>query len=268
MKIEYTALDKQRFMQLHEEINNIKDLNKTNTNLQLGRLLYYINKDGLYVIYHEREMFERKCKNIYQYAEVAFGYKKSSVNNFINCYQKYCNEDGTLKQQYYNFNFSQLVETLPYEESFLKAINSSMSCKSIRKTLQKLSDTIPLQPEIVSKKTLKELDWLDLEEEKIKDFLKEYKTWQLIEDIKILDMKIYKTDFERFSLIAFETIGLTRNEKELSYYIKNHNEPFRICPTEEDMIIKILKNTKQFSLEEKQEEEKYINFVEKEIEDI
>lgn len=78
--------------------------------------------------------------SIYEYASVELGFKKSSVNNFINVCKTFCLSDSkcgllysmNLKDDYKSFNYSQLVEMLSMNDVQRSSVSSDMTIKQLR----------------------------------------------------------------------------------------------------------------------------------------
>ena len=88
--------------------------------------------------------------SIYEYASSELGFKKSSVNNFMNICRTFssnfssCGEalpySMILKDDYRNFNYSQLVEMLSMDDKKRSQVTPDMTVKQIR--LLKKSDDV------------------------------------------------------------------------------------------------------------------------------
>lgn len=95
----------------------------------------------------------RVCNNIYEYAEVKFGYGRTTTKNFLALYKEFCSPSGGLLPEYKDFNYSQLVEMIPLAPDQREQITPEATIKDIRKV----------------KKSLKQLDTEDVSEEESED---------------------------------------------------------------------------------------------------
>lgn len=95
---------------------------------------------------YDNELYKEDFKNIYEYGEKVFGYKKSSINNMINIVDRFMLEDGTCKYDGEDkaFGFTQLAEILPIKTNEEvdemvdnNEINPYMSVKQIREAVKK-----------------------------------------------------------------------------------------------------------------------------------
>lgn len=97
-----------------------------------------------------RSFEEWGYSSIYEYASSELGFKKSSVNNFMNickCFSSNFSSTGEalpysmiLKDDYRNFNYSQLVEMLSMDDKKRSQVTPDMTVKQIR--LLKKSDDV------------------------------------------------------------------------------------------------------------------------------
>ena len=88
-------------------------------------------------------------KNVYEYCSAEFGFKKSSVNNFLNIYRTFCygpnppvehrgsfscqvGRPFDLKEEWRNFNYSQLCEMLSLSERQRECVTPDMTVRKIR----------------------------------------------------------------------------------------------------------------------------------------
>lgn len=107
--------------------------------LHIGRLFLYVKLNELYKL--------EDYVDIYDFALDKFGYKKTSVKNFINVFEKYSNYDPEksvdlnnkwnfdLKEEFEGYNFTKLVELLPVPIDEIKSnYDKDLSVKEIRET--------------------------------------------------------------------------------------------------------------------------------------
>lgn len=105
----------------------------------IGRYLQLINVNSLYKL--------ENYKDIYEFAEDKFKYKKTSVVNMIAVYTKYqdSNDPTSIDEDYATYSYTALVELLPVPKDEIKENYSpSDTVVDIRKTkkLSKLDDII------------------------------------------------------------------------------------------------------------------------------
>lgn len=101
--------------------------------LQIGRLFKRVKEEKLYEI--------EDYSSVYEFALNKFGYRETSVKNFIAVFDKYAdttdvrNSYFDIKEEYENYSFTSLVELLPVPEKEIKEnYSSEMTVKEIRQT--------------------------------------------------------------------------------------------------------------------------------------
>lgn len=101
--------------------------------LQIGRLFKRVKEEKLYEI--------EDYSSVYEFALNKFGYRETSVKNFIAVFDKYAdttdvrNSYFNIKEEYENYSFTSLVELLPISEDEIKENYSpEMSIKEIRQS--------------------------------------------------------------------------------------------------------------------------------------
>lgn len=101
--------------------------------LNLGRLFKKVKVNNLYLL--------EEYKDVYEFAFDKFGYKETSVKNFINVFEKYADDPDELeykcdiKKEFENYSFTSLVELLPVSNEEIQANYSpEMKVKEIRET--------------------------------------------------------------------------------------------------------------------------------------
>ncbi len=101
--------------------------------LQIGRLFKRVKEEKLYEI--------EDYSSVYEFALNKFGYRETSVKNFIAVFDKYAdttdvrNSYFDVKKEYENYSFTSLVELLPVPEEEIKENYSpEMTVKEIRQT--------------------------------------------------------------------------------------------------------------------------------------
>lgn len=101
--------------------------------LQIGRLFKLVKEEKLYEI--------EDYSSVYEFALNKFGYRETSVKNFIAVFDKYAdttdvrNSYFNIKEEYENYSFTSLVELLPLEqEEIREKYSPEMTVKEIRQT--------------------------------------------------------------------------------------------------------------------------------------
>lgn len=111
--------------------------------LQIGRLFKRVKEEKLYEI--------EDYSSVYEFALNKFGYRETSVKNFIAVFDKYAdttdvrNSYFDIKEEYENYSFTSLVELLPVPEKEIKEKYSpEMTVKEIRqsKLISQLTDNL------------------------------------------------------------------------------------------------------------------------------
>lgn len=101
--------------------------------LQIGRLFKRVKEEKLYEI--------EEFQSVYDFALNKFGYKETSVKNFIAVFEKYADSEDLdydyfdIKEEYKNYSFTSLVELLPVpEEEIREKYSPEMTVKEIRQS--------------------------------------------------------------------------------------------------------------------------------------
>lgn len=111
--------------------------------LQIGRLFKRVKEEKLYEI--------EDYSSVYEFALNKFGYRETSVKNFISIFDKYADSEDLdydyfdIKEEYKNYSFTSLVELLPVpEEEIREKYSPEMSVKEIRQTkvISQLTDQL------------------------------------------------------------------------------------------------------------------------------
>lgn len=111
---------------------------------KVGFFLWKIRENKLFA--------EREFKNVYEYAESVFGFKKSSTGSYINVCERFSQRDAKgnptreLKEEFKRFSYTQLTEVLALPEDKAKEVTPEMTVKEIRK-LKKESEVETAQEE-------------------------------------------------------------------------------------------------------------------------
>ena len=126
-KFDMTALNQNhKFMYLINQIE-ISSKNIVNGYLKLGKALKEFQEDKLYKLL--------KYDSIYDFAEKEYNFSKTAVKNLIAVYDKFSDKKTNylqLDEKYKNFNYTQLVELVPVDETELSNFKPEMTAKEIR----------------------------------------------------------------------------------------------------------------------------------------
>lgn len=91
----------------------------------IGHYLNQLSKDNLYK--------QGNYSSIYELAKHEFNLSDTTIKNSMGVASKYCDEDGNIKQEFMNYNFSALVELLPIENTkVISDFKPEMTVKEIR----------------------------------------------------------------------------------------------------------------------------------------
>lgn len=104
--------------------------------------------------------------SILDYASDQFELSSTTTSNIINIYKRFTDENGRIKTEYKDYQFSKLVEMISLPEEQLQLIEPNMTVKEIR-LVKKAANLEDLIPDMISNdslyglylKTIKEYDW-------------------------------------------------------------------------------------------------------------
>lgn len=184
MKLNEITLE--TYKKYKKDIESIIDISKSAVNkfLDLGRLFKKINQEETYKL--------EDYNDIYEFAFDKFGYKSTSVKNFINVFEKYAEEPNNLqyvklKKEFEDYSFTSLVELLPIDnKEICLDYSPKMTIKEIRETklVSQLTDDLK---ERVNKYNYV-VDLLQKEVDKLNNFLgKVVVKYVIYDDRKTLD---------------------------------------------------------------------------------
>ena len=99
-------------------------INRTRSEfMYIGMLLLEIDAYGYYA--------EAGFSDVYEYAEVTFGFKRSSTNNFMRVYRKFGEAMG-IQDRFKKFSYSQLVEMCSMSDQQISSCSPEMSVLRLR----------------------------------------------------------------------------------------------------------------------------------------
>lgn len=97
---------------------------------KIGFYLWKIKEDDLYLL--------SDCKNVYDYGQLYFNFKRASVANYIRVCEHFSKRDkdgnptAVLDENFRNFTYSQLTEMASLPESMVPEIKPEMTVKEIK----------------------------------------------------------------------------------------------------------------------------------------
>lgn len=135
-----------------ETVKNYKNIIKKIFDYSKDALLNFMHLGQLLKRVKEYKLYEiEEFQSVYDFALNKFGYKETSVKNFIAVFEKYADSEDLdydyfdIKEEYKNYSFTSLVELLPVPEEEIKEnYTAEMSVKEIRQTkvISQLTDQL------------------------------------------------------------------------------------------------------------------------------
>ena len=200
--------------------------------LQIGRLFKRVKEEKLYEI--------EDYSSVYEFALNKFGYRETSVKNFIAVFEKYADSEDLdydyfdIKEEYKNYSFTSLVELLPVPEEEIKEnYTPEMSVKEIRQTKVISQLTDQLQEKV--KKYNHVVDILKKEMNNFNERIgKSVLKYQIIDDNYSLDnfklrscfkysWRSYYIDFDCDYQLRFDYSSIeTKSNEEIVNHFKNN----------------------------------------------
>lgn len=176
-----------------------------NNFIRIGWLLRDIrnSKDFKNIEYIE---MGRNCKNIYEYAKQEFNFCKSTTISLIAIVNEFSKYRDRLDEDYYEYNYSQLVEMTSLSKEQLTLCNPSMTEQEIRalKKIKKIDQLTGQNLEKDKKIPLQRFYKLKTDEERL-NFKTNYSKWRVISKTPELNLVIYECKINNGdSLICFE----------------------------------------------------------------
>lgn len=92
--------------------------------LEIGQLLDQVKKEKLYLA--------NDYKNINEYAMKEFELSSSTVKRLIAIYNRFCDDEAQLLEEYKGFSYSNLAELLSVDDKDIKSFVPTMSVKAVR----------------------------------------------------------------------------------------------------------------------------------------
>src|SRR5690554_2162236 len=112
----------------------------------IGHYLNQLNKDNLYK--------EGNYSSIYELAKHEFNLSDTTIKNSMGVASKYCDDGGSIKQEFMNYNFSALVELLPIENNkVISDFKPEMTVKEIREVKKSTKEEKPPITKTVTKES-------------------------------------------------------------------------------------------------------------------
>lgn len=186
-----------KFEKVTEEIRS-KLESTSKSFIEIGYLLKKIKESEMYKV--------AECNSIYEYAKMYFGLGETTTKNFINCFEKYGKViheysfdvfEIEIKDEYTNYNYSQLVELLSVPEDEIEEFDFNLSVREIK--------------ELKAKKNI------NIE---VNNYLEKLKTFAIEELNKLMNVKFsekFEDDNLEYSVVSYK-IKKT-SSKYSAYYV-------------------------------------------------
>ena len=170
---EHSLLEKSKIYCTYESITSKirSKLESTSMSfIEIGYLLKKVKESELYKVY--------ECNSIYEYAKENFGLGETTTKNFINCFDKYgivINEFSIdscfikIKDEYSNYNYSQLVELLSVPEGDIEEFDYNLSVREIKELKAKINLDLDIKNILADLKVFAEVILNDLMTKEIKN---------------------------------------------------------------------------------------------------
>lgn len=136
----------------------------------------------------------RPCKNVYEWAELRFGFKKTTTATLIGVCNRFGEYKQHLKKEFELYNFTQLTEMLPIPNELLSFITPDMTVKQIRdfkNTANSAVQSTEQKNSSLENKGIERFIILKNDTERI-NFLKNYADWGLWFEESRLGIKYYR----------------------------------------------------------------------------
>ena len=168
-----------------DEYLDLKIKHLRNDFIRIGNLIMELNQPD-YIHSVDNPPLGRPCKNIYEVCACKFNLQKTTCKNLVAVAKKFGFNDK-LKENYLDYNFSQLVEMVPLNGEQLEMVSPDMSKRDIRALRKGEKQPSYFQNDKVAVKLKNKTEKLD--------FLKTWQEWPLWKTIEELGLEIYKVDF-------------------------------------------------------------------------
>lgn len=224
-----------------ETVKNYKNIIKKIFDYSKDALLNFMHLGQLLKRVKEYKLYEiEEFQSVYDFALNKFGYKETSVKNFIAVFEKYADSEDLdydyfyIKEEYKNYSFTSLVELLPVPEEEIKEnYTPEMSVKEIRQTKVISQLTDQLQEKV--KKYNHVVDILKKEMNNFNERIgKSVLKYQIIDDNYSLDnfklrscfkysWRSYYIDFDCDYQLRFDYSSIeTKSNEEIVNHFKNN----------------------------------------------
>ena len=132
-----------RFMELHSMIQQDQENVKIRC-LFIGMALDEIERDKLYNYVCVKGQYVA-YSSFYKFCKEIFGFSKITVQRMLGVVRDFCGVDGTLKIEYVNYSFRQLVEMRTIDVKYHNRIPVTMSTRNIHALGELYQEYVPSQ---------------------------------------------------------------------------------------------------------------------------
>lgn len=132
-------------------------------------------------------------KNIYEFSKYELSLCRTTTKYYMSIHTKFCNGQN-VKEEYKEYNYSQLREMIKLADEDLKSVNPSMTCKDIAKLcreLKKKADDHEDELILPFKEPENEYIVFKNKEERL-NYLKDYTKWELYKELEEFSLKFYR----------------------------------------------------------------------------
>ena len=166
----------------------------------------------------------RYCKDIFELAQQEFNLCKTTVKNVIGVATRFGYLFTSIKEEFKEYNYSQLVEMLPLSDEQIKLVSPEMTQQEIRALKKSQVQKSQLTDQTQNSPPLSPLDCLLTltNDSQRLEFLKLYESWGVWLEVPELNIKFYKIDLnngDMFVITQFCTF-LSKNCQDYEWYKK------------------------------------------------
>lgn len=149
-----------------------------------------------------KDIPDTSYKNIYEFSESELSLCKTTTKYYLSIHTKFC--DGqVVKKEFADYNYSQLREMVKLADEDLSMVNPSMTCKDIARLCKELAKKNKAEEdgEILSfTEPSSDNVYFKNKEDRV-SFLKDYLSWELVNEVKDFNLKFYKAKLSNGAFI-------------------------------------------------------------------